>query len=101
MYIKMEYLQKELGNKITQSHIPNDSHLLSFKLYETTIREFQDNILYLCMASDLSDTTRDMIQKQSLNFIIFCKEDCDLDYLEHSNYLFLHADMFDAFCLCQ
>lgn len=97
MYIKMEYLQKELGNKITQSHIPNDSHLLSFKLYETTIREFQDNILYLCMASDLSDTTRDMIQKQSLNFIIFCKEDCDLDYLEHSNYLFLHADMFDVF----
>ena len=46
MYIKMEYLQKELGNKITQSHIPNDSHLLSFKLYETTIREFQDNILH-------------------------------------------------------
>lgn len=97
MYIKMEYIQKELENKIAQCHIPNASRLLSFKLYENTIQEFQENILYLCMSSDLSEKVKDSIRERCLNFIIFCKEDCNLDYLAHSNYLFLHADMFDIF----
>ena len=97
MYIKMEYIQKELANKIEQNHIINESFLLSFKLYESSIQEFEENILYLCMPADLSDKVKKSIQGQTLNFIIFCKEECELTYLENSNYLFLRADLSDIF----
>ena len=97
MYIKMEYIQKELANKIEQNHIINESFLLSFKLYESSIQEFEENILYLCMPADLSDKVKKSIQGQTLNFMIFCKEECDLPYLENSNYLFLRADLSDIF----
>ena len=97
MYIKMEYIEKELGNKIEQSHIIHESLLLSFKLYESSIQEFDENILYLCMLTDFSNEVKNVIKNKSFNFMIFSKEDCELGYLEHSNYLFLRADLFDIF----
>ena len=92
MYIKMEYIQKELESRIEQSHIIHESFLLSFKLYESSIQEFEKNILYLCMPTDFSDEVKESICGRALNFMIFCKEDCELDYLKDSNYLFLRAD---------
>lgn len=97
MYIKMEYIQKELESRIEQSHIIHESFLLSFKLYESSIQEFEKNILYLCMPTDFSDEVKESICGRALNFMIFCKEDCELDYLKDSNYLFLRADLFDIF----
>ena len=97
MYIKIEYIQKELESRIEQSHIIHESFLLSFKLYESSIQEFEKNILYLCMPTDFSDEVKESICGRALNFMIFCKEDCELDYLKDSNYLFLRADLFDIF----
>ncbi len=97
MYIKMEYIKKRLGSKIKSSHIPNESNLSSFVLYESSIQTFEEDLLYLCLLDDLSEKTKETIRLQPLNFIFFSKEDCDLSFLEQTNYLFIKADLSGIF----
>ena len=97
MYIKMEYVQKRLENKLEASHIPNDSNLSSFVLYESSIQTFEEDLLYLCMVDDLSEKTKEAIGLRPLNFIFFSREGCDLSSFEQTNYLFIKADLSGIF----
>lgn len=97
MYIKMEYIQKELCNKIADSHIIQPSYLLSFKLYEKTIPEFEENVLYLCAPEDFTDDVKVSLRDRSFNFMIFSSDECSIDYLEHSNYLFFRTGISEIF----
>lgn len=97
MFIKMEYIQKYMEGKIVKSHIPNDSNLSFYMLYEETTHEFEENVLYICVADDISEAAMESIRYRSLNFIIFAKGDCNLDYLESSNYILVNADLSGIF----
>lgn len=95
MYLKMEYIQKELAGQIDEAHIIHNSNLFSFKLYEESIQEFDEKTLYLCLFSDLSDLTKGQLRAHPLNLMIFGSREDDLSFLEQSNYLLVCAALTD------
>lgn len=95
MYIRMEFIQKELKEEITCSHLVNSPQLLAFKMWEASITALDETILYLCDIAAFTDILPELIQGTCQNFFIFGNHDTIPSCLNHCNYLFCKADYSD------
>lgn len=90
MFIQIEYIQKELQNDISASHIRHPANLLAFKIMESSITELDDTVIYLCRLEDIREDLHQQIAEQGKNFMLFDTPAALPSWLDNSNHLICH-----------